>query len=460
MDCRQHVRRLFAACGLLVLLGYAGVHVAAQETDVMDERAALIAIVQLSKAQRFTEAYQKAKEWEFALIGEPEFDFYFGIAATEVGELAEAILAFDRLLIQNPNAVRARLEMARTYFLLADYTESRRQFERVLLSAPPAAVERRIRYYLDMLSAREKSRHTASSVILSARVGHSSNINSATTEDYTDPIPGLNVVVEAGQPEHTIAIDEEQQAIRGQYSDIDVRYQVTRPMTSKRAQFLTASYRRLAYQGEGDYNLDVLNVGVGYLFRAGTSQYRIPLSFQGVVLDGEMLRYSASLSMDVVRPVSAQWEWMNYGVVSIQRYKEDIERDTDLLLVGSGLGYAFPSRPVRVFGSVLIAEDHEREVASNGRTYGGIRLSGEYIMSAQGALYLNITSQLSTYHDAGFFEEIREDMFTEVTLGGRWKVSPHTLLSLEAGYTDNDSNTVIYDYKKSVVEVAVQYVVD
>ncbi len=414
----------------------------------------------LSQQQRFVEAYTLAKKWQEDYEGEPQFDLYYGLAALELGHLAEAILAFDRLLIVNPNAYRARLEMARAHFLLADYVESRAQFERVLAASPPPLVASRIYVYLDMLTAREKSQRTASSVVLVARVGHSSNINSATTEDYTNPIPGLNVVVESGQPEHTISIDKEQQAQGSEYSDIETQFSITRPINTKRAQFLTASYRRLAYRDSGDYNIDTLNVSAGYLFRSGISQFRIPLSYQGVLLDGEMLRYSVSLALDVTRPLSAQLDWLNFGVLSIQRYKEDIERDTDLLLLGSGVGYTTPRMPIRLFGSVMLAEEHERDVAVNGRTYGGVRLSAEYMFGSKLSGYLYGTSQLSTYHDSGFFEDRREDVFWELILGARWRYSRSFVLSTDVSYTDNDSNTVIYDYERTKWQMTFRYIVD
>ena len=404
----------------------------------------------LTEQGHFGEAYVFAKKWQDDYEGDPVFDLYFGLAAMEVGHFAEAILAFDRILIMNPRHYRARLEMGRGYFLLADYIQARKQFDYVLASLPPETVRRRIQFYLDAITAREKSQDTATSLALFTRAGYSSNINSATTDDFTDDILGIK----------NLEISKDNQAKESRFSEVEARWSVTKPITTKRAQFLTASYKHLANQQTDEFNTDTASLGVGYIFRSGISQYRVPLTYQIIALDDEMLRYSVSLGIDANRPIGARLDWVNFGVVSMQRYKSASERDTNLLMLGTGFSYTGKNLPMRLFGSVLIAEEHERDVAVNGRTYGGLRLSGEYLLNTRSTLFLNNTIQLSTYHDSGFFEDNREDWLYDTVLGWRWRYSKNIAMTSEINYTDNDSNTVLYDYHRSKFQVGFQYVLD
>ncbi|MCS6920481.1 MAG: hypothetical protein NZM07_00925, partial [Elioraea sp.] len=73
----------------------------------------------LVEAGRSVEAYALGREHpqEF---GKPEFDFYFGIAAIDAGHAGDGVLALERYVVQFPENLRARLELARGYFVLGE----------------------------------------------------------------------------------------------------------------------------------------------------------------------------------------------------------------------------------------------------------------------------------------------------------------------------------------------------
>ena len=80
-----------------------------------------------------------------------------GLAEDErAARLDEAIAAFRAILIDRPELVRVRLELARAFFLKEEDTLSRRHFERVLAGDPPAAVAANVRRYLAAMRARKR----------------------------------------------------------------------------------------------------------------------------------------------------------------------------------------------------------------------------------------------------------------------------------------------------------------
>ncbi|MYA59538.1 MAG: DUF560 domain-containing protein [Chloroflexi bacterium] len=102
----------------------------------------------------------------------PEVDaevvFLIGLAATELSQqpgvadaarealLEEAIAAFRFMLINRPELVRVRLELARAFFLKGEDDLSREQFERVLAGNPPAPVVANVNRFLAEIRARRR----------------------------------------------------------------------------------------------------------------------------------------------------------------------------------------------------------------------------------------------------------------------------------------------------------------
>ena len=71
-------------------------------------------------------------------------------------KLDEAIAAFRAILVDRPELVRVRLELARAFFMKEEDTLARRHFEQVLAGRPPAAVAANIVRFLGIMRARRR----------------------------------------------------------------------------------------------------------------------------------------------------------------------------------------------------------------------------------------------------------------------------------------------------------------
>ena len=71
-------------------------------------------------------------------------------------KLDEAIAAFRAVLVERPELVRVRLELARAFFLKEEDRLARRHFEQVLAGRPPPAVAANIVRFLNIMRARRK----------------------------------------------------------------------------------------------------------------------------------------------------------------------------------------------------------------------------------------------------------------------------------------------------------------
>ena len=92
-------------------------------------------------------------------------------------KLDEAIAAFRAILVDRPELVRVRLELARAFFMKEEDRLARRHFEQVLAGRPPPAVTANIHRFLNIMRARR--RWTAH---FGAAVAPDSNMNAASGE--------------------------------------------------------------------------------------------------------------------------------------------------------------------------------------------------------------------------------------------------------------------------------------
>ena len=92
-------------------------------------------------------------------------------------KLDEAVAAFRSILVDRPDLVRVRLELARAFFMKQEDTLARRHFELALAGDLPPGVAANVRRFLDLMRARR--RWTAH---FGAAVAPDSNLNAASGE--------------------------------------------------------------------------------------------------------------------------------------------------------------------------------------------------------------------------------------------------------------------------------------
>lgn len=116
-----------------------------------------------------------------ARAGDPAFDYALGIAALDTGRYGEAIIALQRVLAVTPANAAARAELARAYALAGDIDTAREQFATVVDDPSlPDPVRQRFTGFVRGFDKQIRGGGSDISGFVDARVGHDSNINSAT----------------------------------------------------------------------------------------------------------------------------------------------------------------------------------------------------------------------------------------------------------------------------------------
>ena len=152
----------------------------------------------LVKAGKFKEALTVLRPLAGGRTVEANVLFLIGLAATGASQqpdladderealLDEAIASLRAVLINRPDLVRVRLELARAFFLKGEDSLARGHFERVLAGRPPAPVVANVQRFLAEIRARRRW-----TMYLGAAMSPDSNIGGASDEQiiYINDLP-------------------------------------------------------------------------------------------------------------------------------------------------------------------------------------------------------------------------------------------------------------------------------
>lgn len=124
------------------------------------------------------------------MMGDPAFDFFYGIAAIEAGHPGEGVLALERYILSYPDNRDARFQLARGYFILGEDQRARDEFEALL---PGSAGEQKVAVerHLDAIRARESRYQPTAKAYVEGGIGVDTNINAGLVSGATPLIPGL-----------------------------------------------------------------------------------------------------------------------------------------------------------------------------------------------------------------------------------------------------------------------------
>ena len=159
---------------------------------------------------RFVETIQVLKAYHYPEKYRTEALFLLGLASVELATrrddevrqdlLADAVTAFRDILNRDPTLLRVRLELARAFFLSNKDMLARQEFERVLASDPPPAVQANIQGFLAVIQARRRSHGS-----LSFQVHHDNNYNRG-TNNPTIWFRGIPFIRDDSDPEAETSI--------------------------------------------------------------------------------------------------------------------------------------------------------------------------------------------------------------------------------------------------------------
>lgn len=253
---RHNKRSTLAHCIALALLLNASAGFAQAGADDAVPKAK--ALVESKSAEQ---AFKLLAPLESTRAGEPEFDYWLGVAAFESNRLERASLAFERALTVNPDFDAARIELGRTLLRLRSYDLAEKEFQRLLTRPLAPEIKKTLEEYLNAITKARAKERLAVNTFVELGGGRDSNLSS-TTNDFTGAV--LNSFGLAGiAPTGNSIKRSDNYAAVGAGLDVTNRYREDRTL------FGMITARGRFYGQETDYNYASVDAMGGHEWRLG-----------------------------------------------------------------------------------------------------------------------------------------------------------------------------------------------
>jgi len=387
-----------------------------------------------------------------AEVDELQQRFTAALGAIEANRLRSARDMLRSLLAENPSLLRARLELARVYYLTADFDAARAEAEQVLADPElPPQVRVTVLAFLAQVTADQQRVEVRSRWSGSIALGlmYDSNVNFGPSRDIID-IGGtlFGVTPEASDfalvvaPGLAHSWDPQRRFEWGEHTGVFLW------------QTQASGYYR-AYLDETDFNLGVLTLRTGPAWIV-PQRWRASLALQGdqVWLDDRRLAWFSSLNPSLTMNIAPATELTIDLIASRRHYQESSERERrgwyqgggvtvehqlreGQIALQAGLGWYWFNASASRFS--FRSPDAFAGVAArawqNGTVYGRVGYRG-YSFRGPEPLFNERRDEDEWRMVLGFQHEFAEGALRRWALQGSW------------AWTSNNSNVAIYDYDR------------
>jgi len=387
-------------------------------------------------------------------------DFDEAMQAIEESRLRTARQRLTSLLAANPSLSRARLELARVYYLSRDYAAARTEAQRVLDDPnTPPTVRATVLAFLAQIDADERryaARHRWSPSFYGG-VMYDSNVNIGLARDIID-IGGLAYEVTPDSRETSDSAAVISAGIAHTYNP-NRRFEWGEYPGSFVWQSEANAYYR-AYLDETDFNLGVLTLRTGPAWIVpGRWRAYVGLQADQIFLDSSNLALFGSLNPGIAWQLGNNWELGLDGLITERSYDDSVDsgREGTYQTVNLTVGRYFHDRRLLVQAG---AGYPDFDADDNIYSYSGPEVFVGFNTEAwtNGSVFARVGYRWYDFEDIepgfttardddelrtllGFQHDYREGWLDQWSLIASWT------------YTDNQSDVVIYEYDRHQVSL-------
>lgn len=385
-------------------------------------------------------AYELARQAPQRL-GEPEFDFAFGVAAVNAGKAAEGVLALERYLLLHPDHEGARVELARGYFVLGDDARAREEFELALRRNPPPGVARVIEEHLAALDERQSRRHPSLTAFVEAGLGYDSNPRAG----VDNPNIVLPVLGEVTVPEGGVRAGDRTRQYGG-------GLRATLPISTRVAVFAAGQADLVRYRRQTDFDQSLYAGSVGLAGRWYENAWRAGASRGYQKLADRPYRHASGVFADWSRPLGGG-DAISAGVQlgKLEYSGANAVRDSDFWLgvIGWRRAWAAPARPVLDLAINAGRESNLNDRRDLSRDLAGARMAFSVAPAARWSIAAALAYQHSRYREPdAILQTVRVDRYLSAELSLAWQVTRDLAVRAELTEAKNESNLALYEYSR------------
>ncbi|MFA7267877.1 MAG: tetratricopeptide repeat protein [Sterolibacterium sp.] len=420
----------------------------------------------LIRSGKLADAYQLLEPREADYSGEIAFDYMLGIVALDSGKPDRATIAFERVLVSNPNFSGARLDLARAYFAMGSDDLAKNEFEIVLTQSPPESVKEVVKKYLDAIAKRKLDKIQHISGYIETSIAKDSNVT-AVTSDFSKGVQnvfGIPGVLPTGSSVLS----------SGTTAGVSAGIDFTRLLSEEYglSVFAGADLRQRNYEGFSALNSTNLDLRGGLSIVRGEDMYRLFVNMgqyrqTGMTEGINSNRDTPGIGAEWKRKFGERDQLSLSTQYSRPRYATQETQDTDQVMLSASWLHIFEGRtsPL-IFANLTQTVDravHQLATGSDmsrtttaARTYfqctpwaqldfflsAGVSLRNDDTLNARSALSPPVYGR---------------DVTKDVSLGATWRPWPKWMIKGQVAAYKNNSNLELYQFRRTESSVSVRH---
>lgn len=414
------------------------------------EDATLTQALELEKAGNFQAAYDLLEPLESERAGDIDYDYLFGVAGVESGNVTRGLFALERVLAIKPNHTAARAAIAKAHYRLGEVDTSKAEFQHVLDTQPDAELSSAIRKYMSAID-KDLGLTTTFGAYMDFGFGHDSNINSGTSSSV------INASIAPGGPlvPFTLGAGSREQSSR--FLNFAGGVSFRQPFAERFAAFGAINFsKRMNWVGS-EFDTDSLDGVLGITYKKFVDSYSIALQASSFEVDAQTFRQSVGLTGQWQRDIDERNQISLYVQGNEYTYPDNNIRDSKRYIVGGGWGHLFagdkaPFLFLGAYGGQENTDDSTFDFLSND-VY-GVRAGGQFTASYKMVAYASAAYERRDYdkQDPSFGTAREDDQYNfsvglKYLPGYQWTIRP------ELSYLKNDSNITLFEFDRTVLSI-------
>ncbi|MDD5176455.1 MAG: POTRA domain-containing protein [Sterolibacterium sp.] len=420
----------------------------------------------LIKSGNYADAYKLLEPKEGDYSGEVAFDYMLGIVALDNGKPDRATIAFERVLITNPNFSGARLDLARAYFAMGSDDLAKNEFEIVLTQSPPGNVKEVVQKYLKAIDERRLAKIQHLSGYIETSIAADNNVT-AVTSDFTTGVQnvfGIPGVLPTGSSVLS----------SGTTAGVSAGVDFTRLVSEEKglSVFAGADLRQRIYNGISALNSTNLDLRGGLSIASGDNMYRLFVNMgqyrqTGMTAGINANRDTPGLGAEWKRKFGERDQFALTTQYSRPRYATQDTQDTDQILLSASWLHIFEGKTAPlIFASVNQSVDRALRPLATGsdmsRTTTGVRAHFQLTPLANTDVFLSGGVSLREDDSLNARSALSppvygRDVTKDVSVGVNWRPwSKWTVKGQVAAYRNN-SNLELYQFRRTESTVSVRH---
>ncbi len=410
------------------------------ETDI---RGLLNDALRLVYSGKAAEAFNLLSPLEDQYAGIRDFDYLLGVAALDGGHLDIAVFALQRAVATDPKFSGARMDLARAYYNLEQYSYALEEFRIIQAQNPPQKIIDSIQRYQQAIDKQRQRRKTRYSAYVETAAGYDSNANSGPDRKTYRNVP----------------LDEPSRQTSSPYTALSGGGFIYFPFSESLYLNGAMNLKRRVNSEAAFVNSTLLDGNLALRRLFGPHSLRLTFAGYQNNVNGEFNSRNENVSMGWEQQLNQFYQLSLVGRYGRARYQPLMQlRDVDQKVWSLQLTRTMARPAFLETGLVLNTSNDFRENGSTTfeRSYDGGRVYAMLPLASAWALNLAGGYVRSDYPGPYFGKE-RHDIQKDATMDLRWVITKGWQLRGQVVFISNKSNIKIYEYDKTDTSINLRW---